>query len=56
MLNCGVVGAGVVVVLGVFIERDRDVICEIVGVSGGVGVLSLESCFFSIVVDISSGS
>ena len=56
MLSFGVVGAGVVVVVGVVIERGRDAICEIVGVGGDVDVLSLESGFLSIVVGISSGS
>ena len=55
MLSCGVVGADVGVVLVVVNERGRDAISEILGVSGGVGVLSPESWFFSIVVGISSG-
>ena len=56
MLSCGVFGAGVVVVVVVVIERGREIISEIVGVGGGVGVLSLESWFLSIVVGIFSGS
>ena len=55
VLGFGVVGAGVVVVVGVVLEWDKDAIWEIVDVGGGVGVLSFVSLLLSILVDISCG-